>query len=463
VIAKKNEIVATARADTARARTALRMAIRRQAAWRAARAATVQRLAGMAASDAILEAVEDRDEAVGAADRRATAAEQRERAILEKFGAVKSSLKYWRTAARRNARMRSDPAALRRLNRENHDLRAENFQLRVELTKAQKAKAPAAAVHVGKKPWLPRRDQTRGRPHGQKLRLLYMKYECLRVAPNVMNEVRAGRARASGARACLKKPVLDFWDHAGTADAPRDALEQAASNAPLPVVIRHCLVSFRRLDHRPSSRRRRKVFAATADAIVPEQLEEEGMELPDNQFCRNLRGEMAPLHNQVMSNTLADAKGVATTCVDATPWEQKEYLGGPMQVDEKGGARRDWCGVGIVQIGDQAAKAEALAVKEGIFDQLRNTQVLLHKAYAAKYGEAAAAAALPNASAIGVRQCVGGITLSDGASAALAGQRAFGELVVEDVKAAMGEEEYNKLAPEEQKRRTKVWCVTLLE
>ena len=133
-----------------------------------------------------------------------------------------------------------------------------------------------------------------------------------------------------------------------------------------------------------------------------------------------------------------------------------------MQVDEKGGARRDWCGVGIVQIGDQAAKAEALAVKEGIFDQLRNTQVLLHKAYAAKYGEAAAAAALPNASAIGVRQCVGGITLSDGASAALAGQRAFGELVVEDVKAAMGEEEY-KLAPEEQKRRTKVWCVTLLE
>ena len=196
VIAEKNEIVTTARADTARARTALRMAIRRQAAWRAARAATVQRLAGMAASDAILEAVEDRDEAVGAADRRATAAEQRERAVLEKFGAVKSSLKYWRTAARRNARMRSDPAALRRLNRENHDLRAENFQLRVELVKAQKAKAPAAAVHVGKKPWLPRREQTRGRPHGQKLRLLYMKYECLRVAPNVMNEVRAGRARA---------------------------------------------------------------------------------------------------------------------------------------------------------------------------------------------------------------------------------------------------------------------------
>ena len=46
--------------------------------------------------------------------------------------------------------MRLDPAALRRLNRENHDLRAENFQLRVELVKAQKAKAPAAAVHVGK-------------------------------------------------------------------------------------------------------------------------------------------------------------------------------------------------------------------------------------------------------------------------------------------------------------------------
>ena len=82
VIAEKNEIVTTARADTARARTALRMAIRRQAARRAARAATVQRRAGMmAASDAILEAVEDRDEAVGAADRRATAAEQRRKSL----------------------------------------------------------------------------------------------------------------------------------------------------------------------------------------------------------------------------------------------------------------------------------------------------------------------------------------------------------------------------------------------
>jgi hypothetical protein len=116
---------------------------------------------------------------------------------------VKSSLKYWRTAARRNARMRSDPAALRRLDRENHDLlRAQNFQLRIELVKAQKAKAPAAAVHVGKKPWLPRREQTRGRPHGQKLRLLYMKYEYLRVASNVMNEVRAGGAARPRVQAC---------------------------------------------------------------------------------------------------------------------------------------------------------------------------------------------------------------------------------------------------------------------
>ena len=62
MIAEKNEIATMARGDAARARNALRMAIRRQAAWRAARAATVQLLAGMAAaSNAILEAVEDRD------------------------------------------------------------------------------------------------------------------------------------------------------------------------------------------------------------------------------------------------------------------------------------------------------------------------------------------------------------------------------------------------------------------
>ena len=105
--------------------------------------------------------------------------------------------------------MRSDQAALRRLNRENHDLRAENFQLRVELVKAQKAKAPAAAVHVGKKPWLPRREQTRGRPHGKKLRLLFMKYHCLRVAPGVMTEVQAGGG--ARARTHVRNPAVVFW------------------------------------------------------------------------------------------------------------------------------------------------------------------------------------------------------------------------------------------------------------
>ena len=72
-------------------------------------------------------------------------------------------------------------------------------------------------------------------------------------------------------------------------------------------------------------------------------------------------------------------------------------------------------------------------------------------------------AALPDASAIGVRQCVGGVTLSDGASVALAGQREFHDLVVADVKTAMGEEEYNKLTSEEQQQCTNVWCVTFLE
>ena len=104
--------------------------------------------------------------------------------------------------------MRSDPAVLRRLNRENHDLRAENFQLRHELTKAQKAKAPATSARLGKKPGLPRREQTRERPHGKKLRLLFMKYHCLRAAPNVMTEVRAGGARA---RTRVRKPAVDFW------------------------------------------------------------------------------------------------------------------------------------------------------------------------------------------------------------------------------------------------------------
>lgn len=78
------------------------------------------------------------------------------------------------------------------------------------------------------------------------------------------------------------------------------------------------------------------------------------MELPDAQFCRDLRGEMAPLHDQVASIALGNAEGVATTAVDCMPWDQKEYIGGVMQVNEKGGARRDWCGTGISEIGDQS-------------------------------------------------------------------------------------------------------------
>ena len=66
--------------------------------------------------------------------------------------------------------------------------------------------APAAAVHVGKQPWLPRCEQTRGRPHGKKLRLLFMKYHCLRVAPDVMTEVRAGGG--ARARTRVRQPAV---------------------------------------------------------------------------------------------------------------------------------------------------------------------------------------------------------------------------------------------------------------
>ena len=59
-------------------------------ARRARRDGVPRRLAGVAASNAILEAVEDRGEEVGAAERRATAAEQRECAILAKSGAIEA-------------------------------------------------------------------------------------------------------------------------------------------------------------------------------------------------------------------------------------------------------------------------------------------------------------------------------------------------------------------------------------
>ena len=113
------------------------MAASRQAAFRTSRAATVKRLVGVATHEAILEADEACEEALAAMEMRATTAEREIGELRVSLGKSHDNIRYWRGESKKNARMRSDPAALRRKDREMHELRAEIHQLRVEISKYQ--------------------------------------------------------------------------------------------------------------------------------------------------------------------------------------------------------------------------------------------------------------------------------------------------------------------------------------
>ena len=107
------------------------MAASRQAAFRASRAATVKRLVGVATHEAILEADEACEEALAAMEMRATTAEREVGELRKSLDQSSDNIRYWRGESKKNARMRSDPPALRREDREIRDLRAEIHRLRV--------------------------------------------------------------------------------------------------------------------------------------------------------------------------------------------------------------------------------------------------------------------------------------------------------------------------------------------
>ena len=81
---------------------------------------------------------------------------------------------------------------------------------------------------------------------------------------------------------------------------------------------------------------------------------------------------------------------------------------------------------------------------------------MLEKKYGAQEAER-----IINARAGGatLAKLAGGVTATDNASAAIASQRELWALLVEEVKERIGEDEYKKLAPDEQRKLTHVWCV----
>ena len=96
-------------------------------------------------------------------------------------------------------------------------------------------------------------------------------------------------------------------------------------------------------------------------AIAGEYVEREGMELPDDTFCRGLRTELAAVHRLTCGLALAGAKAVRQLQTDASPLNQHEMAVGIMDLDGE-----KWCGAGAYELSGQTAKAEAEAMSQRI-------------------------------------------------------------------------------------------------
>ena len=232
------------------------------------------------ADRALQRAAEQRANVGAAVERRAAAATERaeESARVALAAAVTArdvALERARKAEEENRTLRaararalarvSDPAALRRKNNELTATRAEMHRLRV-----------AASTHA--------REIAAARADAQKAREEY-------------GEVKlASRPRGKGA---------------GRGRPHSDSIRQLFQKL---LVV--CMVHPSQLC---------EVYASCAESIAPAKCKREGLDLPDDDWCRTLRTEIGAVHESVQSVSLARASRVVDAQWDATPWEQRQF------------------------------------------------------------------------------------------------------------------------------------------
>ena len=185
------------------------------------------------------------------------------------------------------------------------------------------------------------------------------------------------------------------------------------------------------------------------------------MELPHEDFYRNMRTELAAVNEMVAGINLARADRIASLQTDASPLDQRELAVAAMQVADVGAdgraRRRRWYGAGAYEISDQSGKGEALAVKEQVFDRLsaavervRSRLVQLHGA------DDADAMIASRAAGVVMRKLVNGVLATGNASAALVCQKEIMLLVDKEIKEDMGEQ-WSALTKEQQHQIARVW------
>ena len=108
--------------------------------------------------------------------------------------------------------------------------------------------------------------------------------------------------------------------------------------------------------------------------IVPRKCEREGLDLPDEDFCRKLRPEMGAIHQAVVGIALERADRFASAQSDESPLDQRSAQTTQLQADTvmpDGSTKRErFNGTGAYEIHDKSAEGEARAVQEQVFAPL---------------------------------------------------------------------------------------------
>ena len=93
--------------------------------------------------------------------------------------------------------------------------------------------------------------------------------------------------------------------------------------------------------------------------IVPRKCEREGLDLPDEDFCRKLRPEMGAIHQAVVGIALERADRFASAQSDESPLDQRSAQTTQLQADTvmpDGSTKRErFNGTGAYEIHDKSA------------------------------------------------------------------------------------------------------------
>ena len=372
------------------------MAASRQAAFRTSRAATVKRLVGVATHEAILEADEACEEALAAMEMRATTAEREVGELRKSLDESSDNVRYWRGESKKNKRMRSDPAALRRKDREMRELRAELHRLRVQIAKYQLQGASSGAAEAKVKLNLPQRGRGKGAGRGCPFPNWFRRMAQKLVAIGVPT------SSATEAIATIVEAII-----------PEEVIEEHG-----------------------------------------------GMELPGWSFTKLQRTEVAALHHICAGMAFSQSTRVVDFETDESPLNQKSFGVMPMRLEEMVDGEttiRMWSGVGMYQLAGQTAKEEAEAMNKKCLGRLNEFTKLYLEELARDQQSADAAYSLALADEVGAHKCAGAVGRTDNATPAIASIRHFGELVGENVDAWLGPEKLAAMSPEEQKAAKKIW------